>query len=173
MTGHDDDGAAGAARATAALSAGEPVWWRAYGADAASAASALTNQMSRDEQLRLVEGVGFGFGVPYDGYFYGNLRGVPRLGVPSTQLHDASQGYRTHRQEIVGQVTGWPCMLALGATWDVPLMRTLGSRIAREFKAKGVHVMLGPVRRTYMQMDVHMHMHMHMCHEACGCTYPA
>lgn len=69
---------------------------------------------------------------------------MPRLGVPSTQLHDASQGYRTHRKQIVGRVTSFPCMLSLAATWDEALMERVGSALGVEFRSKGVHVMLGP-----------------------------
>lgn len=37
-----------------------------------------------------------------------------------------------------------PCGTALGATWDVDLMSAAGKLMAREAKAKGVHLVLGP-----------------------------
>ena len=63
------DSLAVSATQRAALEAGEAPWWRAYGADATSAARSLVSLMTREEQLRLVEGVGFGFGAPQDGFF--------------------------------------------------------------------------------------------------------
>ena len=39
----------------------------------------------------------------------------------------------------------FPAGLTVAATWDRKLMNTRGSYLGAEFKAKGAHVMLGPV----------------------------
>ena len=69
---------------------------------------------------------------------------VPRLGVPSLKFQDAAQGFRTLDSRAVGQVTSWPCLLALAATWDTALSRRLGAALGREFRAKGANGILGP-----------------------------
>lgn len=48
----------------------------------------------------------------------GNTLAVPRLGVPSINMQDASSGFRTIDQSIEGTVTQWPSMMALSASWD-------------------------------------------------------
>lgn len=42
-------------------------------------------------------------------------------------------------------VSVFPAGLTVAATWDRKLMNTRGSYLAAEFKAKGAHVILGPV----------------------------
>ena len=37
-----------------------------------------------------------------------------------------------------------PCATALGATFDIDLLRSVGRLIGQEAKAKGVHILLGP-----------------------------
>ena len=59
-------------------------------------------------------------------------------------LQDAAQGYRTIDSRIVGQVTSWPCGLAVAATWERKLAREWGGALGREFRAKGANVILGP-----------------------------
>ncbi|KAL1499610.1 hypothetical protein AB1Y20_011809 [Prymnesium parvum] len=119
-------------------------WWRPYGPNASVAAANLSRAMSEEERRRLVEGTGWGFTLPLDGFYVGNLLAVPRLGIPPIQLQDASQGFRTVGPSNVGRVTSFPTMLALGATWDAPLIRRVAAATAREFRAKGANVLLGP-----------------------------
>ena len=69
---------------------------------------------------------------------------MPRLGIPALKFQDAAQGFRTLDSRAVGQVTSWPCLLALGATWDPSLARRLGAALGREFRAKGANGILGP-----------------------------
>jgi beta-glucosidase len=102
------------------------------------------NNMTREEAGRLVQGVGWRASVLPRGWYVASVLGVPRLGVPSLHVQDAAQGFRTLWPEQAGQVTGWPCLLALGATWDATLAREYGAGVAAEFRAKGANVMLGP-----------------------------
>ena len=59
-------------------------------------------------------------------------------------MQDAAQGFRTSERRTVGQVTSWPCALAVASTWDRALTREWAAAIAREFKTKGANVILGP-----------------------------
>ena len=47
---------------------------------------------------------------------------VTRLGIPSLNMMDAGQGFRTIDPRQVGQVTSWSCALGLASTWDVDLV---------------------------------------------------
>ena len=42
------------------------------------------------------------------------------------------------------QVTSWPCLLNLAATWDAPLTFRFGAALGEEFSGKGANVILGP-----------------------------
>ena len=73
-----------------------------------------------------------------------NLQAVPRLSIPAIQMQDAAQGFRTMLRAQVGQVTSFPCLLALGATWDRGLARRYAAALAAEMRVKGANVVLGP-----------------------------
>jgi beta-glucosidase len=107
-------------------------------------AARLVDNMTRAEAGRLVQGVGWRASVLPRGWYVASVLGVPRLAVPSLHMQDASHGFRTLWPEQAGQVTAWPCLLALGATWDASLARAYGAGVAAEFRAKGANVLLGP-----------------------------
>ena len=69
---------------------------------------------------------------------------MARLGIPSLNMQDGPQGFRTIDDRIIGKVTAWPSQLALGATWDRNLAHAYGAALAAEFKARGANVALGP-----------------------------
>ena len=60
------------------------------------------------------------------------------------QQYANGQGFRTIEPSMVGQVTAWPCLLAVGATWDPSLTEEFGAALADEFRSKGANVILGP-----------------------------
>lgn len=70
----------------------------------------------------------------------GNLVPIPRLGFKGLCMQD---GPAAIRQATF--VSVFPAGLTVAATWDRKLMNTRGSFLGTEFKAKGAHVMLGPV----------------------------
>lgn len=85
------------------------LWWHTYGDNPRDAARHLVGNMSRSERATLLNGEGYGwppFG-PLDGAYMGGTPAIPRLLLPSMHLQDAAQGFRTHKREIVGQVTSW------------------------------------------------------------------
>jgi beta-glucosidase len=82
--------------------------------------------MTMGEKLALVAGTGF------------DTVGVPRLHIPALRMTDGPVGVRT------GQATAFPSSSSLAATFDPALAERVGAAIARETKAHGKNVLLGP-----------------------------
>ena len=76
----------------------------------------IVANMSLEEKTTLVRGVGWTNYALHDGFYIGSTRALPRLRVPSLNMQDGPQGFRTNDPRIVGSVTAWPCQLAIGAT---------------------------------------------------------
>ncbi|KAI2642746.1 glycoside hydrolase family 3 protein [Xylaria nigripes] len=103
-------------------------------ADAYSRAGHLVGQMTLEERVNITRG----FAVR-DNTCAGNTGTVPRLDWPGFCIHDAGNGVRA-----ADLVTSFPSALHAGASWDRNLTYQRGLYMGREFKAKGVNVMLGP-----------------------------
>ena len=82
--------------------------------------------MTLDEKIALVAGTGF------------DTVGVPRLHIPALRMTDGPVGVR------VGQATAFPASALLAATFAPELAARVGAAIARETKAHGKNVLLGP-----------------------------
>jgi len=67
------------------------------------------------------------------------IRGIPRLGIPEIKMSDGPAGCRNW-----GPSTAYPAPLATAATFDPVLAERVGRSIARDCRARGVHVLLGP-----------------------------
>jgi len=106
----------------------------------------LVAQLTPEERWGLTNGAGYhrGSTSQADGFYVGNLLAVPRLGIPSIQMQDAAQGFRTTDARMIGQVTAWPCGLAIAAGWDTNATWYWSRAIANEFREKGANVLLGP-----------------------------
>ncbi|EEU37407.1 uncharacterized protein NECHADRAFT_51328 [Fusarium vanettenii 77-13-4] len=89
--------------------------------------------------LTLEEKVNITGGVDTDNVCAGNTGSVPRLGWPGMCLHDAGNGVRA-----TDLVNSYPSALHVGASWDKNLTYQRGYYMGKEFKAKGVNVLLGP-----------------------------
>lgn len=119
--------------------------WRRFGASPAEAAEELVrHHLSDEEQSRLIRGYGWDGYSLQRGHYTGNIRGIPRLGIPSINMQDAGAGFRTMPSQIIGTVTSFPSSLAAAATWDRSLVRRYSAAIGREFKSKGSNMILGP-----------------------------
>ena len=113
-----------------------------WGATPEEAASKLVDEhLTWEEKANLLHGYG---GVGTVDWYVSQVRGIPRLGIPSTNMQDAGQGFRTVHSKQYGQVTSFPCQLAAAATWDVTLMYRYARAIGDEFNAKGANMILGP-----------------------------
>jgi len=80
----------------------------------------------------------------FPGWFIGNIPGVPRVGIPSLNMQDNGNGFRTSSEYYIGTVTCWPSGLSLAATWDEQLVHKVALAIGSEFRIKGANVILGP-----------------------------
>ncbi|KAI5855088.1 glycoside hydrolase family 3 protein [Durotheca rogersii] len=108
---------------------GAGVW-----ADAYASARDLVGQMTLDERVNVTRG----FAVSHN-VCAGNTGTVPRLQWPGMCLHDAGNGVRA-----TDLVNSYPSALHVGAAWDKSLTYERAYYIGKEFKAKGVNVVLGP-----------------------------
>lgn len=70
----------------------------------------------------------------------GFIRPISRVGFPGMCLSDAGNGLRN-----TDFVSSWPSGLHVGASWNKSLAHQRGTGMGREFKKKGVNVLLGPV----------------------------
>src|SRR5437870_4087053 len=93
----------------------------------------ILKQMTLEEKIDLLGGI--------DGFF---IRGVPRLGVPRLKMADGPIGVRNY-----GPATAMAGGIALAATWNPALAERVGTEIARDARAKGVHFLLGPGVNIY------------------------
>lgn len=114
-------------------------------------AAGLVSNMTRKEKYGIVRGRGY---LPntYEaqhGWFVGNTAPVPRLGIPSLNLMDSGNGFRTLVRSEIGEVTSWPSALAAASTWDEELIETWARALGGEFRMKGANVLLGPALNVH------------------------
>lgn len=76
---------------------------------------------------------------------------APELGIPSVRFSDGPHGLRTQvgaadNFGLSGAMpaTCFPCLVAVGSSWDKSLARAMGERLGEEARAFGVNVLLGP-----------------------------
>ena len=101
----------------------------------------LVSRMTQAEKFSMLNGVGWRGREQLPGYYVGTTAGVPRLGIPSQNMQDAAQGFRTSERRTVGQVTSWPCALAVASTWDRALTREWAAAIARASSDAALHAL--------------------------------
>lgn len=106
------------------------IWQKAY-----NKARKIVEKMSIVEKVNLTTGTGWGSGP-----CIGNTGSVPRLGITNLCLQDGPNGVR-----YTDFVTNYPSGLATGSTFNKGLIYLRGKAIGKEHKAKGVHVLLGPI----------------------------
>ena len=92
----------------------------------------LVEAMTLDEKCSLTAGANLWYLPP-----------VERLGVPALKVSDGPAGVRG--DSLIGRRSlSLPCGMAIGSTWNPPLVERLGEVLAAEARSKGVHVLLGP-----------------------------
>ena len=97
-------------------------------------ADELIDLLTLEEQVSILAGAD-----------YWSTPAIDRLGIAKLRVTDGPNGARGSGS-IIGGVTAacFPVGIALGATWDVDLVRRIGAAIADEVKSKSAHVLLGP-----------------------------
>lgn len=94
----------------------------------------LVDSMTLEEQVALLAGEDF-WTTP----------AIPRLGIGKLRVTDGPNGARGGGSLIGGVKSAcFPCAIALGATWNAPLLGEIGAAIADEVKSKGAHMLLAP-----------------------------
>ena len=101
--------------------------------EARSKAQGVVNQLTLAEKANLTGGI-------VGGRCEGTLGRVDRFNIPELCFQDGPTGVRAS-----DFVTVFPPGLTTGATFNRDLMEERGARMAAEFRAKGIHVLLGPV----------------------------
>jgi beta-glucosidase len=110
-------------------------------------------QMTLDEKISLLHGLGFGFGPPRAGAApdpsaarnlggAGFIPGIPRLGIPDLQMADAAAGV-TRGASRSRYSTALPSTVAEAASWDLKLAWDYGALIGRELRDQGFNMSLG------------------------------
>ncbi|KAK7751761.1 hypothetical protein SLS62_006246 [Diatrype stigma] len=103
---------------------------------AVTKAKAFTSQLEFDEKIAMVTG---NSATNLQGCV-GNIDPIPRVDFEGLCYSDGPQAFNR-----ADGVSIFPSGVTAGATWDKDLIFQRGVALAEEFKAKGVHVMLGPV----------------------------
>ena len=94
----------------------------------------LADQMTAEEKVSILSGEDF-WSVP----------AVPRLGIGKLRVTDGPNGARGGGSLIGGvKSASFPVGIALGATWNVELVKEIGAALADEVKSKGAHMLLAP-----------------------------
>ncbi|KAF7552126.1 hypothetical protein G7Z17_g4535 [Cylindrodendrum hubeiense] len=108
---------------------GNGIWKNAY-----DKAQTLVDQLTLEEKANITRGF-----HSDDNICAGNTGSIPRLGWPGMCLHDAGNGVRA-----TDFVNAYPSAIHAGAAWDKNLTYWRGFYMGKEFKTKGVNVLLGP-----------------------------
>jgi len=125
---------AGAATALPARAAGNP--WMNTALSPQDRARMLVDQMTLDEKITMVHGVGYVPNIGYAGVVPANVR----LGIPALYLADSPVGVGNGSTGV----TQFADTSALAATWDTSLASRFGDALGAEQAGKGHNVALAP-----------------------------
>ena len=99
----------------------------------------LLEQLSLEEKIKILSGC--------DAWCTND---VERLNIPSLKMSDGPNGVRGDGKSGESSAC-FPCAISVGSTWNLELVKKLGKELAKEAKAKGVDVLLGPT------INIHRH----------------
>ncbi|KAF4425155.1 glycosyl hydrolase family 3 n terminal domain-containing [Fusarium acutatum] len=99
-------------------------------------AEAFMAQLTLDEKVGMVTGASFDIGTGC----LGTIAPIERINFPGWCLADGPNGVA--RADLVST---FPSGVTIAASWDRQLMGERGYAIGREFRDKGMHILLGPV----------------------------
>lgn len=107
-------------------------------------ADSIIRTLGLEEKVSLLTGMGtsrseFGDkGVPYFG-----IKGIPEKGIPDIIMGHGITGVRTGRDQHT-RSTYFSTPIAIGCSWDIELYYEVGVAIAKEMRALGQDLNLGP-----------------------------
>ena len=121
-------------------------------------ADALVAKLTLDEKLSLLSGPGYGPGaapinLKHDvagvaGYINGVHRPQDGIDIPAIKLADGPAGLRINASRdndpASYYATAWPIGSLLASSWDVDLVRQVGTAIGEEMQQYGVDLLLAP-----------------------------
>ncbi|KAJ5886665.1 uncharacterized protein N7473_009339 [Penicillium subrubescens] len=103
-------------------------------ASAYKKAKAFVGKLSDDEKVNLTAGISSKTGCS------GYIQSIDRLGFPGICVSDAGNGLRG-----TDYVNGWASGISVGASWNRDLANDRGTYMGKEYRKKGVNMILGPV----------------------------
>jgi beta-glucosidase-like glycosyl hydrolase len=102
--------------------------------DSYNKAQKMVSRMSLVEKVNITTGTGWAMNL-----CVGNTAPANHVGFPGLCLQDGPLGIR-----FADHATSFPAGITVGATWNRDLMRKRGAEHARQARAKGVNILLGP-----------------------------
>ncbi|MBN2652387.1 MAG: glycoside hydrolase family 3 C-terminal domain-containing protein [Spirochaetales bacterium] len=96
-------------------------------------ADLVISKMSLEDRIRIIGG--------YQRFY---IKGFAEYGLRDVEMADATMGLRNH-----GRVTAFPMAIVMASTWNRDLIFQTGNTVAKECRAKGVDVLLGPGVNIY------------------------
>ena len=111
-------------------------------------AEEVMKQLTLDEKIQLVHGIGWGplkagSPIPPDNNGgAGQVLGIPRLGIPALQQADSAVGVRMAAPQS-RYATLLPSVLAAASSWDPEAAHLYGDVIGRELRAQGYNQSIG------------------------------
>ena len=111
-------------------------------------ADMVVKQLTLDEKIQLVHGIGWGPLVPGspvppdNNGGAGQILGIPRLGIPPLQQADSAVGMRMAAPQS-RYATLLPSVLAAASSWDTEAAHLYGDVIGRELRAQGYNQSIG------------------------------
>ena len=103
-------------------------------------AKELVSQLTLEEKLDMIHGNGF------------NIAPVKRLGIPPINMSDASMGLRITpwpHDKGLDPSTAFPVSILLASSWNPEAAYRYATAVAEEFRARNMHVLLGPGVNIY------------------------
>ena len=122
--------------------------WMNQSLDPDTRADLMIHEMTLDEKIQLVHGIGWGVlraGAPVppaDNGGAGFVPGIPRLHLPDINLADSAVGVRMAALQS-RYATLLPSVLGMSASWDPDAAFLYGSVIGRELRAQGYNMSIG------------------------------
>lgn len=130
------------------LSAAATQPWRNTSLSPDTRADMMLQQMTLDEKIQLVHGIGWGALRPGESFpradngGAGFVPGIPRLGLPGLNIADSAVGVRLAALE--GRyATLLPSVIGLASSWDPKAAFLYGSVIGRELRDQGYNMSIG------------------------------